>query len=124
VTAFQINGSADLGISDYRQDRLKIRIAGHGVVRASGEARSCNVGVAGRGVVDLAELTGEAVKVSIAGSGRATIAPTEIADIGVAGSGTVTLLTDPPDVRTRIAGSGRVIHTERRTKAPPERNAS
>jgi uncharacterized membrane protein len=123
VTAFQINGSADMSISEFRHDRLKIRIAGHGAVRANGEARSCNVGVAGRGVVDLSDLRGEAVKVSIAGSGRATIAPAEIADIGVAGSGTVTLLTDPPDLRTRIAGSGRVIHAKRGAAAP-ERNAS
>jgi hypothetical protein len=109
VTSFQVMGSANLTISDYRQDRLKISIAGHGKAQAWGSARATNVGIAGKGDVDLARLTGESVKVEIAGSGQATIAPTEIAEVGVAGSGLVTLLTKPPVLRTRFAGSGRVV---------------
>jgi uncharacterized membrane protein len=110
VTVFQIMGSANLTISEYRQDRLKIRIAGHGKAQAWGAARAANIGIAGKGDIDLGRLTGESVKVEIAGSGRATIAPTEIAEIGIAGSGLVTLLTTPPVLRTRFAGSGRVVH--------------
>ena len=110
ITAFQVTGTADMTIAEYRQDRLKIRIAGKGAVKASGAARSVNVGIAGKGDVDLGGVQGESVKVEIAGSGTAVIAPTEIADVGIAGSGLVTLLTNPPVVRTRIAGSGRIVH--------------
>jgi len=38
------------------------------------------------------------------------IAPTEIAEVGIAGSGLVTLMTNPPVVRSRIAGSGKIVH--------------
>jgi hypothetical protein len=112
VTAFHVMGTANLTISEYRQDRLKIRISGHGRVQAWGSSRATHVGIAGSGDVDLGRLTGESVKVEIAGSGRATIAPTEIADLGIAGSGVVTLMTKPPVLRTRFAGSGRVVHAE------------
>jgi uncharacterized membrane protein len=110
VTRFSVRGSADVNIADYRQDLLKIRIAGRGAVRAAGEARVVNVGVAGKGDVDLGAIKGESVKVEIAGSGKAIIAPTEIAEVGIAGSGVVTLLTNPPTLRTRMAGSGRIVH--------------
>lgn len=110
VTAFQVTGTADMTIADYHQDRLKIRIAGKGAVKASGVARAVNVGIAGKGDVDLGAVAGESVKVEIAGSGTAVIAPAEIAEVGIAGSGLVTLLTNPPVVRTRIAGSGRIVH--------------
>ena len=110
ITAFQVAGMADMTIAEYRQDRLKIRIAGKGTVKASGAARATNVGIAGKGDVDLGGVRGESVKVEIAGSGSAIIAPTEIAEVGIAGSGLVTLMTNPPVVRTKIAGSGRIVH--------------
>jgi uncharacterized membrane protein len=112
ITAFQVAGMADMTIAEYRQDRMKIRIAGKGAVKAAGAARSVNVGIAGKGDVDLGAITGESVKVEIAGSGTAVIAPTEIAEVGIAGSGLVTLLTNPPVVRTRIAGSGKIVHAQ------------
>ncbi len=110
VTDFQVTGSADMTIDKYNQERLRIRIAGHGVVKASGSARTANLIIAGKGDIDLGQLKGEAVKVEIAGSGAAIIAPTEIAEVGIAGSGLVTLLTNPPVVKSRIAGAGRIVH--------------
>ncbi|MFI4935038.1 MAG: GIN domain-containing protein [Caulobacterales bacterium] len=110
VTRFVISGSVKLSLRDYRQDKLKIRIAGRGEVTGAGEARMVEVGVAGTGDVDLGQVKAEQVKVEIAGQGRAVIAPTQVADIGIAGAGTVTLLTNPPTVKSRMAGSGRIIH--------------
>jgi uncharacterized membrane protein len=110
VTRFSLAGSANLDITGYRQDRLKIDIAGRGRARAAGDARNVNVGVAGKGDVDLGAVTGDQVKVEIAGSGVATIAPREVAEVGIAGSGVVTLLTNPKVLRTRIAGAGRIVH--------------
>ncbi len=112
VTRFSLAGSADLNIADYRQDGLKIRIAGRGVVRAAGQARSVDVGVAGKGDVDLGLVGCDIAKVEIAGSGTAVIAPTQTAEVGIAGSGVVTLLTNPPTLRTRMAGSGRIVRAE------------
>ena len=110
VSRFQINGSVKLTIRDYRQDRMKIRILGKGEVVATGEAPRVEVSVAGTGDVDLGLVKAQTVKVDIAGSGRALIAPTSVAEVNIAGSGTVTLLTNPPTLKTRMAGSGRIIH--------------
>jgi hypothetical protein len=110
VTRFSLAGSANLDIASFNHERLKIDITGHGSARAAGEARRTNVGIAGKGDVDLGQVRGQEVKVEIAGSGAATIAPSEIAEVGIAGSGVVTLLTNPKSVRTRIAGAGRIVH--------------
>ena len=44
----------------------------------------------------------------VAGSGNTDIAPTDEADIHVAGSGDVNLHTNPKKLETHIAGSGRI----------------
>ncbi|MFI4975569.1 MAG: GIN domain-containing protein [Caulobacterales bacterium] len=110
VMRFAVMGSVDVKIAGYRQERLKIRIAGRGNVIAEGEARTAEIVIAGKGDVDLGKVAGEQVKVEIAGSGAAIVAPTRAVEVGIAGSGVVTLLTNPPTVRTRIAGSGRIVH--------------
>jgi hypothetical protein len=50
----------------------------------------------------------EDVSVRIAGSGNADIAPRGEAKIRIAGSGDVNLHSNPRNVETRIAGSGRI----------------
>jgi hypothetical protein len=46
--------------------------------------------------------------VHIAGSGDTDIAPTDEADIHIAGSGNVNLHSNPKRMDTHIAGSGRI----------------
>lgn len=109
VNAFTLNGSDTLSIRAYAQDRLAIEISGSAHADAEGTAKAFDLRISGSGEADLSRLASEAGKVDIAGSGKATIAPKTSADVVIAGSGDVTVLGHPTDVRSSISGSGHVI---------------
>jgi hypothetical protein len=111
VKRFEISGSGQLSIADYKQDRLDVRISGNGDVTATGETGALDLGVSGSGDADLAGLKAKSAEVNITGSGEAKVAPTDEAKIGISGSGDVTLLTHPPRLETSISGSGS-LHQE------------
>lgn len=57
---------------------------------------------------ELAQLAVHSSKIFIAGSGAADIAPSEDADVFIAGSGDVRLHTHPKRLNSRVAGSGQI----------------
>jgi hypothetical protein len=106
VTRFELNGSGDLAIANYKQDKLDVRISGNGDVRANGEAGDVTLDVSGSGDADLGGLKSKSADIEINGSGDAKAAPTDSAKVRISGSGDVTLLTHPPRLETNISGSG------------------
>ncbi len=114
---FTLNGSSNLMLEDINQPELKIRIRGKGAVRATGTAKNVDVSIAGSGEVHLGELAVQNLDIRIAGSGEGEVAPQEQADIHIAGSGKIRLLTQPHTLNTHIAGSGRIVN------APPSSSA-
>lgn len=108
VRRFDLEGSSDLTITDYDQDRLTLDISGSGEVTARGRVGALDLDISGSGEADLAGLqTGDA-EVDISGSGEATVAPTGATVIDISGSGDVDLTTRPASLRTNISGSGDV----------------
>jgi hypothetical protein len=108
---FSIAGSTDLDLHNLDQDVLEISIAGSGNVKANGKAQHVKVHIAGSGDADLGQVAMQVMEVRIAGSGDADGAPTEEADVSIAGSGDVTLHSNPKRLVQHIAGSGSVRTT-------------
>jgi len=120
VHEFVMAGSQTLQIQGYDQDELEVTVAGAGSIHAEGRARRVEMRIAGSGDADLGGVRAEEGEVSIAGSGKATLAPTRRAEVNIAGSGDVILLTDPPNLATRIFGSGRILRRPAEGPKPGE----
>jgi hypothetical protein len=109
---YTINGSSDMTLAGIDQPRLRIRINGSGDVTASGRATELEYSVAGSGDGHFEALDTDSVSISVAGSGDADVAPRRRLEVKIAGSGKVTLHSEPRQIETHIAGSGRIIHTD------------
>jgi len=113
VSRFTVTGSGELTIKDYRQDKLSLDLAGDAEVEVAGEAKTLDLQISGSADTDLSDLKLQDAKVDITGSGQATLAPTDSADLHISGSGEVTLLTKPAKLQSDISGSGRINQAER-----------
>lgn len=105
---FGIAGSGNLVLQNLNQERLKVSIAGSGNIKADGKVERAEIHIAGSGDVDMAHVQSQETEVHIAGSGNTDIAPVEKADIHIAGSGDVNMHSNPKQLETHIAGSGRI----------------
>jgi len=105
---FEIAGSGNLQLDKLDQSSLKISVAGSGSVKANGHVDDLQVEIAGSGQADMGQVTSRSARVDIQGSGNSDIAPTDAADIQIAGSGDVNLHSNPKKLETDIAGSGRI----------------
>jgi hypothetical protein len=120
VTRFELHASNKLTIDGYRQDSLRIDLAGDADVTASGETKRLELGISGSADADLSHLKTAGADVDIAGSGQATLAPTEWAKLNISGSGDVNLLTHPARLETDISGSGRIRQAEASPAPSPQ----
>jgi hypothetical protein len=107
-TAWRLNGSGSLSLSDLDQDTLAIDIRGSGHAEAQGKVRKLSLDVAGSARADLRALAAERVQARIRGSANTDIAPGEEADLTIAGSALVTVHGHPARMRSRVAGSGEI----------------
>jgi hypothetical protein len=105
---FGIAGSGKIELENLDQHDLRVSIAGSGSIKATGKVEELRISIAGSGDVDAGAVASQDVTVRIAGSGEADIAPKDEAEIHIAGSGDVNLHTNPRNVETHIAGSGRI----------------
>jgi len=108
VTRFNLHGDSSLAIAGYKQDRLRLDLAGNAEVTAQGEANVVELDISGSADADLGGIKAKGAQVDIAGSGAATIAPTDWAKVDISGSGDVTLLTRPAKLETDVSGSGSI----------------
>jgi hypothetical protein len=118
VSRFDLHGSSSLAIENYRQDRLRIDLSGNADVTAAGEANVVELDISGSAQADLGKVKAKGAQVDIAGSGDATIAPTDWAKVDISGSGDVTLLSHPPKLDTDISGAGSIHQDEGGTATP------
>jgi hypothetical protein len=107
-TSAKIQGSADLKLSDSKQDVLRIVMHGSGVVTASGTAREVSLEAAGSGRADLGRLIAERASAQIHGSANVDLAPRQDADISVSGSAIVKLHGAVARINSHVAGSGEI----------------
>jgi hypothetical protein len=105
---FILTGTGKMNLDRLNQDTLKIQMAGVGSIKANGKVNDLAIDMAGVGKADFAQVTGRKATVKMAGVNKADIAPTDDADIEIAGPSEVTLHSNPPHLDTKIFGPGRV----------------
>ena len=118
VKSFAINGSGDLAIDGYNQDKLDLDVSGSGNVSAKGRTRALKLDISGSGGVDARALAAASAEADISGSGKALIAPTDTADLDISGDGEIDLMSHPAHVSSDVSGSGRIV--EGGPAAPPK----
>jgi hypothetical protein len=109
VRHFSISGDNNLSIAGYDQDDLAVEVSGHGNVNAKGKTRAETVDISGDGEIDLSGLAAQSAQADISGSGRASLAPTDEANLDISGSGEIDLLTHPAKLSSDVSGSGRIV---------------
>ena len=109
VRHFAINGSGDLAINNYDQDQLDLDVSGSGNVTAHGKARALKLDISGSGDVDAGGLASGSADADISGSGKASIAPSDAADLRISGDGEIDLLSHPAKLTSDVSGSGRIV---------------
>jgi hypothetical protein len=123
VRHFAIDGDNSLAIHGYDQDDLSVDVSGHGTVNAKGRTRALSLDISGDGAVDMSGLAAQSAQTDISGSGRASIAPSDQANLDISGSGEIDLLTRPARVNSDVSGSGRIVEgagpAASPTPAPP-----
>jgi hypothetical protein len=122
VRRFSINGDNSLSIAGYDQDDLAVDVSGRGRVIAKGKAQAVNLDISGDGDIDMSGLAAKSARASISGSGRASVAPTDEADVSISGSGEIDLLSHPARLNSDVSGSGRVV--EGAAASPPAQPAA
>jgi hypothetical protein len=105
---FAIAGRSDLRLDRLNQASMRAEIAGTGTITANGKVDDLDIKMAGVGHADFGKVQGRSARVEMAGVATADIAPSESADIKIAGPSTVNLYSNPKELDTQIAGPGRL----------------
>jgi hypothetical protein len=108
VTAWTLNGSGNLELTDIKQDVLRIAMRGSGTVTASGEVRESSLDIAGSGRADLGGLVTQHANARIRGSAEADLAPREEVDVSISGSAVVRLHGAGALIHSHVSGSGQI----------------
>lgn len=109
VNSFQLNGRSRLTIEGYDQDSLALSTQGGAAIEASGRAREVKVFMQGDSDINLARLSTDAIDGYVSGIGALVARPAQRANLEMTGMSAAVLLTRPPDLKTRLEGSSRVI---------------
>lgn len=103
-----ITGSGDVTLIDLDVDTLTVDIEGSGDIEADGTASNQEIDIDGSGRIHADNLAGRTARVSVSGSGDATLNVSEALDVEIDGSGTVEYYGDP-EVNSDISGSGDLV---------------
>ncbi|HVW75751.1 MAG TPA: DUF2807 domain-containing protein [Rhizomicrobium sp.] len=105
---FTLAGTGKMNLDHLNQASLKMQIAGVATVKANGKVDDLTIEMAGVSKADFSKVTGARADVKMAGVSEADIAPSQAADIHIAGPSSVNLYSNPKDLNTEIAGPGRL----------------
>lgn len=120
IRKFVVNGGENLNLGHIDQQELEVHLNGVGTVRGEGRVEDLNLVIAGAGNADLGGLSVTAdAKVSILGSGTASLAPKGDLRLFIAGNGKLSLLSDPKSISRTILGSGNVSTAPLSPPLPP-----
>jgi hypothetical protein len=105
-----ISGSGSAQLDQVNVGDLSADLSGSGLIKASGAASTLHLGISGSGAADMGELTVQDLDAHLSGSGSARLSPKQSAEVGVSGSGSVHLLTEPQHLSVHRSGSGAIVH--------------
>ncbi len=102
-----ITGAADMDV-DLNADELEVRMTGAGDLSLSGGAENASFRLTGAGDLEANGFSARRAVVILTGAGDADIRVSDSLEATLTGAGDLTCIGSPPDVRTRVTGSGRV----------------
>ena len=108
-TGLAVSGSGTVTASNLTTPSLSTDMSGSATITASGTADDQNLNMSGSGRYQAEQLSSKTVKINMSGSGTATVHASEVLDIHLTGSGTLTYTGDPKRVTQQISGSGKLI---------------
>jgi len=108
LTALSLSGSGQISATGISTPQLTVTISGSGQLSAAGTATRLDVAINGDGKAQLSQLTARDVQAVVSGSGLIQVTATTSLDAAVPGSGTIIYSGNPPQVTTRVTGSGTV----------------
>jgi Putative auto-transporter adhesin, head GIN domain len=109
LTGLAVSGSGSVTLSKLATAALSTNITGSGSITASGTADDQNLKISGSGRYQAEQLTSKTVTVDISGSGVASVYASDVLDVNISGSGTLTYAGDPKQLTQQISGSGKLI---------------
>jgi len=109
LTGLAVSGSGSITMSKLATTALSTSISGSAAITASGTADNQDLKISGSARYQAEQLISKSVKVDISGSGIATVNASDVLEVQMSGSGTVTYSGDPKRVNQQITGSGKLI---------------
>ena len=104
--SLEVSGSGDISLNVFA-NTIRNNISGSGDININGTCQKLTVDIAGSGEFKGLGLNSYKAKVSIAGSGKASIVALNKLDADVAGSGVISY-SGEPELRIDITGSGKI----------------
>jgi hypothetical protein len=104
-----VSGSGGARLTPVNAGDMDTHISGSGWVAASGAANTLHLSISGSGSADMSGLVAQDVRAGLSGSGSAKVAPKRSADLGVSGSGSIRLVSEPAQLNSHRSGSGSII---------------
>ena len=108
LTAFTMGGAGETTITHMSGDKLEVRFAGAGSLKADGTVRNLTMNVGGVGSIDTRELHAETAKVNVGGVGSVKVWASNELDASLGGVGSLTYYGDPKTVNTHGGGLGSI----------------
>ncbi|HEY9217234.1 MAG TPA: DUF2807 domain-containing protein [Phenylobacterium sp.] len=109
ITEFRLGGESTLVVEGYDQDRLMLSLSGRSDAAIRGRVRELTLNISEQSDADLGRLEAQEVLANVHDNGEVSVDPRARADLKVADSGKVTLVSRPPQLQVDVSGRGKVI---------------
>ena len=106
-----VSGSGNIRLEVDARD-IAMGVSGSGDITLGGTANEIDISVSGSGGIDSRDLAASRCKISISGSGDATIFVKDELDARISGSGNIRYRGDAAKVYSRVSGSGHIRSLE------------
>jgi hypothetical protein len=108
LEALSISGSGTIHAEGIKGDAFSISISGSGTITAKGQADRCDLAINGSGDIQTGELVAHDARVAIDGSGSVTVYADRSLEAAIAGTGSISYLGHPAQVKKSIMGIGSI----------------
>ncbi len=119
----KLTGSGDITL-EVKTVVLQADLAGSGDIKLSGNTQKFTASIVGSGDLNAPQLLADEVKITVSGSGDATVNAIKVLDANVAGSGDIRYIGKPESRNVNIAGSGSITETSAHVNDKSEINFS
>jgi putative autotransporter adhesin-like protein len=109
LTGLAVSGSGGVTVSKLATGALSTDMSGSATITAAGTADDQDLNISGSGRYQAEQLRSKSVKINMSGSGTASVHASDMLDVHMSGSGTLTYTGDPKRVTQDISGSAKLI---------------